>query len=104
MIATRQGRRLANAAGLAIVVALMSYAYYQQHVVGLEPGLVAAQHPRRRAARQRPDPPQRVAGAGLGAGAWLQRRPVQRGRLLGDADEEPVQERPGVAVPPPASS
>ena len=36
MIATRQGRRLANAAGLAIVVALMSYAYYQQHVVGLD--------------------------------------------------------------------
>jgi len=36
VIATRQGRRFANAAGLAIVVALMSYAYYQQHVVGLE--------------------------------------------------------------------
>ena len=36
MIATRQGRRFANAAGVATVVALMSYAYYQQHVVGLD--------------------------------------------------------------------
>jgi protein dithiol:quinone oxidoreductase len=36
VIATRQGRRLANGAGVAIVVALMSYALYQQHVVGLE--------------------------------------------------------------------
>jgi disulfide bond formation protein DsbB len=36
MIATRQGRRWLNAAGFGSVVALMSYALYQQHVVGLE--------------------------------------------------------------------
>ena len=36
MIATRQGRRLANAAGVAVVIALMSYALYEEHVVGLE--------------------------------------------------------------------
>ena len=36
MIATRRGRRLCNAAGVASVVGLMSYALYEQHVVGLE--------------------------------------------------------------------
>jgi disulfide bond formation protein DsbB len=36
LIATRQGRRLANAAGVAIVIALMGYALYEEHVVGLE--------------------------------------------------------------------
>ena len=36
MIATRQGRRLANAAGVGIVIALMAYALYEEHVVGLE--------------------------------------------------------------------
>ncbi len=36
MIATRQGRRWFNAAGVGIVVGLMSYALYQQHVVGLD--------------------------------------------------------------------
>ena len=36
MIATRRGRRAANMAGVVIVVALMSYALYEQHVVGLE--------------------------------------------------------------------
>ncbi|HEY9182925.1 MAG TPA: disulfide bond formation protein B [Gammaproteobacteria bacterium] len=33
---TRRARRIANALGVAIVVALMGYALYQQHVVGLE--------------------------------------------------------------------
>ena len=36
MIETRRARRIANALGVAIVVALMGYALYQQHVVGLE--------------------------------------------------------------------
>ena len=36
MITTRLRRRLANGAGVAAVVGLMSYALYQQHVVGLE--------------------------------------------------------------------
>lgn len=36
MIATRRGRRLANAAGFAIIVGLMSYALYAEHVLGLE--------------------------------------------------------------------
>lgn len=36
MIATRSARRWANATGVAIIVGLMSYALYQQHVVGLE--------------------------------------------------------------------
>lgn len=36
MIATRRGRRAANMAGLVIVAALMGYALYEQHVVGLE--------------------------------------------------------------------
>ncbi len=36
MIATRQGRRFANAAGVAAVVGLMSYALYEQYVVGLD--------------------------------------------------------------------
>ena len=36
MIVTRQGRGLANAAGVAIVVALMGYALYAEHILGLE--------------------------------------------------------------------
>lgn len=36
MIATRRGRRWLNAAGVGIVLALMSYALYEEHVVGLE--------------------------------------------------------------------
>ncbi len=36
MIATRSARRWANAAGFGIVVALMGYALYEEHVVGLE--------------------------------------------------------------------
>jgi disulfide bond formation protein DsbB len=36
VIETRRARRIANALGVAIVVALMCYALYQQHVVGLE--------------------------------------------------------------------
>lgn len=36
MIATRSQRRWLNAAGVGIIVALMGYALYQQHVVGLE--------------------------------------------------------------------
>ena len=36
MIVTRQGRRLANAAGVGIVVALMGYALYAEHILGLE--------------------------------------------------------------------
>jgi disulfide bond formation protein DsbB len=36
MIATRNARRWANFAGVGIVVALMGYALYQEHVVGLE--------------------------------------------------------------------
>ena len=36
MIATRRARRLGNAAGVAAVVGLMSYALYAQHIVGLE--------------------------------------------------------------------
>lgn len=36
MILTRLQRRLANAAGLAVVVALMSYALFAQYVQGLE--------------------------------------------------------------------
>jgi protein dithiol:quinone oxidoreductase len=36
VIATRRGRRGANMAGVVIVVALMGYALYEQHVVGLE--------------------------------------------------------------------
>ena len=36
MIATRSARRWANAAGVAVVVGLMGYALYAQHVVGLE--------------------------------------------------------------------
>jgi disulfide bond formation protein DsbB len=35
-MATRQGRRWLNAAGAGIVVALMSYALYAEHIVGLE--------------------------------------------------------------------
>ena len=36
MIATRQGRRWLNAAGVGIIIALMSYALYAEHVEGLE--------------------------------------------------------------------
>jgi disulfide bond formation protein DsbB len=36
MITTRRGRRLANAAGVGIVIALMSYALYAEHILGLE--------------------------------------------------------------------
>jgi protein dithiol:quinone oxidoreductase len=36
VIATRRGRRAANLAGVVIVAALMGYALYEQHVVGLE--------------------------------------------------------------------
>jgi protein dithiol:quinone oxidoreductase len=36
VIATRTARRWANSAGVAIIVGLMSYALYQQHVVGLD--------------------------------------------------------------------
>jgi disulfide bond formation protein DsbB len=36
MIATRRGRRFANAAGVGIVIALMSYALYAEHILGLE--------------------------------------------------------------------
>ena len=36
MIATRQGRRLFNVAGTLSVIGLMSYALYEEHVVGLE--------------------------------------------------------------------
>ena len=36
MIETRQGRRWLNAAGVLIVVALMGYALYEEHVVGLD--------------------------------------------------------------------
>ena len=36
MIETRQGRRWLNAAGVGIIVALMSYALYAEHVEGLE--------------------------------------------------------------------
>jgi disulfide bond formation protein DsbB len=36
MIGTRKGRRWLNVAGVASVVGLMSYALYEQHVVGLE--------------------------------------------------------------------
>jgi len=36
VIATRQGRRIANAAGVGIVIALMSYALYAEHILGLE--------------------------------------------------------------------
>jgi protein dithiol:quinone oxidoreductase len=36
VIVTRQGRRLANAAGVAIVVALMGYALYAEYILGLE--------------------------------------------------------------------
>ena len=36
MIETRRARRIANALGVAIVVAMMCYALYEQHVVGLE--------------------------------------------------------------------
>jgi len=36
MIATRRERRLFNAAGVAAVVGLMSYALYAQHILGLE--------------------------------------------------------------------
>jgi disulfide bond formation protein DsbB len=36
VIATRQGRRWFNAAGAGIVVALMSYALYAEHILGLE--------------------------------------------------------------------
>jgi disulfide bond formation protein DsbB len=36
VIVTRQGRRLANAAGVGIVVALMGYALFEEHVRGLE--------------------------------------------------------------------
>ena len=36
MIATRSARRWANFTGVGIIVGLMSYALYQQHVVGLE--------------------------------------------------------------------
>ena len=37
MIATRSARRWANAAGVAIVACLMSYALYAQHVLLLDP-------------------------------------------------------------------
>jgi protein dithiol:quinone oxidoreductase len=37
MIGTRRDRRIANLAGLAIVAALMGYALYSEHVLGLEP-------------------------------------------------------------------
>jgi len=36
VIVTRRGRRAANMTGVVIVVALMAYALYEQHVVGLE--------------------------------------------------------------------
>ncbi len=36
MIATRSARRWANGLGVAIIMALMSYALYAQHIVGLE--------------------------------------------------------------------
>ena len=36
MIATRQGRRWLNAAGVGIVIALMGYALYAQYIQGLE--------------------------------------------------------------------
>ena len=36
MIETRRARRLANVAGVAIIAALMGYALYEEHVVGLE--------------------------------------------------------------------
>jgi disulfide bond formation protein DsbB len=36
VIETRRGRRAANMAGVVIVAALMGYALYEQHVVGLE--------------------------------------------------------------------
>jgi protein dithiol:quinone oxidoreductase len=36
VIATRQARRVANWAGVAIIAGLMGYALYQEHVVGLE--------------------------------------------------------------------
>jgi disulfide bond formation protein DsbB len=36
LIATRQGRRLANAAGVGIVIALLGYALYAEHILGLE--------------------------------------------------------------------
>jgi disulfide bond formation protein DsbB len=36
VIETRRARRIANALGVAIVVALMCYALYAQHVLGLE--------------------------------------------------------------------
>ena len=36
MIATRRGRRAANLTGVVIVAALMGYALYEQHIVGLE--------------------------------------------------------------------
>lgn len=35
-LGTRRGRRLLNGLGFAVVVALMAYALYQEHVVGLE--------------------------------------------------------------------
>jgi disulfide bond formation protein DsbB len=37
VIATRSARRWANGAGVAIAAALMGYALYAQHVLGLEP-------------------------------------------------------------------
>ena len=66
----------------------------------LEPGPVAGEHTSRRAARDRPGPAQRPAGTSLGTGARLQRRAVQAVGFLGHADEDPLQERSGVAVPP----
>ena len=36
MIVTRQGRRWLNAAGVGIVIALMGYALFEEHVKGLE--------------------------------------------------------------------
>jgi disulfide bond formation protein DsbB len=36
VISTRRGRRAANLAGVVIVAALMGYALYEEHVVGLE--------------------------------------------------------------------
>ena len=36
MIETRQGRRWLNAAGVSIVIALMGYALFEEHVKGLE--------------------------------------------------------------------
>jgi len=36
VISTRQGRRLANAAGFAIIFGLMSYALYAEYILGLE--------------------------------------------------------------------